>query len=204
MPDKTQLCLITPPAFVLVEYAPLLARILDATPVACVRLALAGEDADAIGRAADALREIAHSRDVPVVIERHLNFVTSHGLDGVHFQDGARNVRAARKELGADAIVGAFCGTSRHEGLNAGEAGADYASFGPLGQSLLGTGAQADRDLFAWWSEMIELPIMGEGALNADLAGSFAQVADFLGVGPEIWGTDEPLAALRLLTAQLR
>ena len=49
----------------------------------------------------------------------------------MHLTQGARGVRHARKELGADAIVGAFCGASRHEGMNAGEAGADYVSFAP-------------------------------------------------------------------------
>ena len=32
----------------------------------------------------------------------------------------------------SDAIVGAFCGTSRHDGMTAGEMGADYVSFGPV------------------------------------------------------------------------
>ncbi|HIE71875.1 MAG TPA: hypothetical protein EYP98_17775, partial [Planctomycetes bacterium] len=53
------------------------------------------------------------------------------GLDGVHLTDGSRSVRVARKELGPDAIVGAFCGTSRHDGMVAGEAGADYVALGP-------------------------------------------------------------------------
>ena len=41
---------------------------------------------------ADALREIAHARDVALVIERHVLLVERLGLDGVHLTDGARSV----------------------------------------------------------------------------------------------------------------
>jgi len=125
------------------------------------------------------------------------------GLDGVHLTDGARSVRAARKELGPDAIVGAFCDTSRHEGINAGEAGVDYVSFGPIGATGLGDGSVADQDLFDWWSQMIELPVVAEGALDADLIRSLAPVTDFFGIGDEIWKTDDPNAALADLIAAM-
>lgn len=199
--DRPQIYLITPPDFDLDIFPDRLAAVLDAQEIACIRLALAGGDEDRIGRAADAVRLVAHERDVAVVIETHLKLAERHGLDGVHLPDGARTVREARKALGADAIVGAFCGTSRHEGMNAGEAGADYVGFGPVGDTALGTGARADRDLFAWWSEMIEVPVVAEGGLTAALVADFAPVTDFLGIGAEIWSADDPAAALGGLLA---
>ncbi len=203
--DRPQIYLITPPDFDLGSFPNRLASVLDAEEIACIRLALAGGDEDRIGRAADAVRLIAHERDVAVVIETHLKLAERHGLDGVHLSDGARSVREARKALGADAIVGAFCGTSRHEGMNAGEAGADYVAFGPVGETALGTGARAERDLFAWWSEMIEVPVVAEGGLTASLAADFAPVTDFFGVGGEIWSADDPARALKeLLTVSAR
>ncbi len=117
--------------------------------------------------------------------------------------DGARSIRAARKVLGPDAIVGAFCGVTRHEGMNAGEAGADYVAFGPVGATLLGAATLADRDLFGWWSEMIEVPVVAEGGLTPALVADLAPVTDFFGIGPEIWGADDPLAALGSLLAAL-
>jgi thiamine-phosphate pyrophosphorylase len=120
----------------------------------------------------------------------------------VHLSDGARSVRAARKALGPDAIVGAFCGASRHDGMSAGEAGADYVSFGPVGATALGSGTRAERELFEWWSEMIELPVVAEGALDALTVASLAPVSDFLAFGEEIWREDDAGAALsRLLAA---
>lgn len=201
--DRPQIYLITPAEFDLDLFPQTLARVLDTVDIACIRLALASRDEDGIGRAADALRMVAHERDVALVIESHLRLVERHGLDGVHLADGARNVRAARKELGADAIVGTFCGASRHDGMNAGEAGADYVSFGPVGATALGTDLPAGRDLFAWWSEMIEVPVVAEGGLTSALVSEFRRIADFLAFGEEIWPAEDPVAALKSLLEPL-
>lgn len=201
--DRPQITLITPPAFELEVFPDRLARVLDAVDVACVRLALATKDEEMILRAGDACRLVAHERDVAIVIENHVLMVERLGLDGVHLTDGARSVRKVRKDLGADAIVGAFCGTSRHEGMSAGEAGADYAAFGTLGDTKLGKGERVEFDLFEWWSQVIEVPSIAEGALTAELVAKFGPVTDFFGVGEEIWGAEDPVAALKALMAPL-
>lgn len=199
--DLPQLYLVTPPSFDLDIFPGLLARALDTVDVACVRLDLATRDEDAIGRGADAMRELCHARDIAVVLTDHMLIAQSHGLDGVHFSDGARHVRKARADLGQDAIVGAFCGASRHEGMVAGENGADYVSFGPVGQAGLGDGTMAEAELFQWWSEMIEVPVVAEGGLSEALVRSLSPVADFLAFGEEIWSTEDPVATLRALAA---
>jgi thiamine-phosphate pyrophosphorylase len=201
--DRPQITLITPPSFDLDVFPAQLARVLDAVEVACLRLSLASREEDNLLRAGDVLRELAHARDVAVVIDQHLGLVERLGLDGVHLTDGARTVRKARKDLGAEAIVGAFCGVTRHEGISAGEAGADYVAFGAIGPSALGSGATVDFELFEWWSEMIEVPVIAEGALTPELVARFGPVTDFFAIGPEIWGSDDPLAALKALLAPL-
>lgn len=201
--DKPQVYLLTPPEFELSSFPARLAAVLDSVEVACLRISMAAEDEDRVARAADALREMAHERDVAVVIERHVSLAERLGLDGVHLTDGARSVRDTRKTLGKDAIVGSFCGASRHDGMTAGEAGADYVAFGPVGASTLGDGRRAEKDLFAWWSEMIEVPVVAEGHLDIDLVADLAGVTDFFGVGSEIWRQDDPVAALKALLAPL-
>lgn len=202
-PERPQICLITPPDVAAEGVAQRIAALLDAVDVACLRYAPASADPDAVARGADLMREIAHARDVPVVIERHILLVPRHGLDGVHLTDGARSLRAARRDLGADAIVGAFCGTTRHEGISAAEAGADYVAFGPCGESALGDGRQVADDLFGWWSEMIEVPVIAEGALDPARVGALAPFTDFFAFGPEVWAAPDPLAALRALAAAI-
>ncbi len=201
--DRPQINLITPPSFQTDLFPDQLARILDAVEIACLRLSLATKNIDDQGLAADICRDIAHQRDVPLVIDNHLLLVERHGLDGVHLTDGARSVRKARKDLGSDAIVGTFYGITRHEGMNAGEAGADYVAFGPVGVSGLGDGSQVDWDLFEWWSEVIEVPVIAEGALTPELITRFAPVTDHFAIGEEIWLAEDPLAALRALIAPL-
>jgi len=201
--DTPQLYLVTPPSFELESFAPQLARILDAQEVACLRLHMATQDEDAILRAGDALRELAHARDIPLVITDHVLMVERLGLDGVHLSDPGTGIRKLRDTMGADAIIGAHCGNLRHDGMAAGEAGADYISFGPVGETLLGDGAHAERELFEWWSELIEVPVVAEGALTPELVESLAPVTDFFAIGAEIWKEEDPLARLRALIAPL-
>ena len=202
MPDDTkdapQLYLIAPALVPASEFGSRLAAVLDAHPVACLRLPGAGDEAE-LGRMADLARDLAHTRDVAVVIDDHVQLAARHGLDGVHLTQGSRAVRFARKELGADAIVGAFCGNSRHDGMNAGEAGADYVSFGPCGTTALGRGEPVPLDLFEWWGQVIEVPVVAEGALDAALIRALWPHVDFIALGPEIWGAEDPAGALAAL-----
>lgn len=202
--DTPQLYLITPPVFDLDIFPALLARVLDAQAVACLRLTLATRDEDTILRSGDAMREIAHARDIPLVITDHLLMVERLGLDGVHLTEPAARIRKLRDEMGADAIIGAYCGQSRHDGLNAGEAGADYVSFGPVGQTALGDGRLAQLDLFEWWSSVIELPVVAEGALTVDVIEALVSMSDFFAIGEEIWSSEDPVEALSALTAPMR
>ena len=202
MSDAPQLYLMTPAGAQASALGPLLAEVMDRFPAACLRIR-AGAEEDELGRLADLAREIAHARDVAVVIDDHIKLAQRHGLDGVHLTTGAKQVRYARRELGDDAIVGAFSGASRHDGMTAGEMGADYVAFGPAGTTALGTGDRAGRDLFAWWSEMIEVPVIAEGGLTVDMVERLAPVTDFFGIGAEIWREDDPAAALKRLVAPL-
>ena len=196
--EQPQIYLITPPEPDLVTFPDQLARVLDGAEIACLRLSLATRDEDRLMRAANALRDVAHRYDVAMVIDTHVVLAERLGLDGVHLM-GPRGVRAARQELGADTIVGAFCDTSSHDGMSAGEAGADYIAFGPVTGANLGDGSLADYELFEWWSQMIELPVVAEGGLTEDTVRSLTPVTDFFGIGEEIWGHEDPLTALKAL-----
>lgn len=193
--ELPQLYLITPAEVDLMTFPDILAACLDATDIVCVRLALGTKEEDRIAKTADALREVTHAHDVALVIDTHIQLVERLGLDGVHLTDGARSVKKVRKELGDDAIVGSFCGNSRHDGMTAGELGVDYVAFGPCGQTALGDGTQAELELFEWWSTMIEVPVVAEGALTKELITRISPHTDFFGIGDEIWSAPDPLKA---------
>jgi len=130
-PSPILLYLITPPRIAEASFPGLLSELLDQVPIAAVRMELETRDEEIISRTADGIRGICHAHDVPLTIADHYRVVRRLGLDGVHLK-GTKDVRDARKELGDNAIVGTYCGTSRHAGMTAGEIGADYVSFGTL------------------------------------------------------------------------
>lgn len=197
--DEPQLYLTTPPE-VDRAFSDRLASLLDAHDIACIRLGLATRDEEVLLRTADALRAVSEPRDVAMVVTDHWKIAERAGLDGVHLSDGARQVKRARADLGQDKIVGAYCGASRHDGMLAGEVGADYVSFGPVGGPDLGR-ARAPLELFAWWSDTIEVPVVAEGGLGTAEVIGLRSVADFLVFGEEIWRADAPEKRLSELLA---
>ena len=199
--EQPQLYLLTPPVFELSTFPDQLAAVLDGHDIACLRLSLATYDEDRIARAADVCRAVAHARDVAIVVSDHTGLAERLGLDGVHLSSAKKSVRDARKALGPDAIVGSFCGASRHDGLSAGEAGADYIAFGPI-TAPVGEDGAAD-DLFQWWSDVVEVPVVAEGGLSVETVARLAPVTDFFAIGEEIWSKDDPAAALGALIAPL-
>ncbi|HEX8374791.1 MAG TPA: thiamine phosphate synthase, partial [Geminicoccaceae bacterium] len=93
--------------------------------------------------------------------------------DGVHLLEAAR-VPGARGLLGADALIGASCGRSRHDAMVAGEDGADYVTFAGDAETV--------AELCAWWAELFTLPCAADlrGTDGAGLAGMVVAGADFL------------------------
>lgn len=204
-PDQARLYLVTPPLTEVEPFLPQLNAALAAAPVACVRLNMAVQDEDQIRRAADQVREACHARDVAITLTDHYRLVAPLGLDGVHLENPRLTVREVRKALGGDMIVGGYAGASRHEGMTMAEAGADYVSFGPVGETPLGDGAVADEALFSWWAEMIETPVVAEGGVTLENAPALAAVADFLCVGAAVWDhPDGPADAVKAFAAILK
>ena len=91
-------------------------------------------------------------------------------------------------------MVGAGCGTSRHDALVLAELGADYVAFGP------DPGYQGSPDitgLVSWWQEVCEPPVVGWHRGGWDEAAALVDAgADFLGVSLLIWDAMDPEGAL--------
>lgn len=203
--SSAQIYLITPPSAELSFYKQVLSPILDSQEIACLRLGLTTQDESTISRHADALREVGHARDISVLINEHYRMVTPLGLDGVHRVDAAKSIRDIRDELPEDAIIGTHCGTSKHAGMTAGEIGADYVCFGPLSVGNLGDGNTVSLDVFEWWSDFVEVPIVAEGGITLDMTEKFAPFSDFIALGPELWEhSDDPKATLAEFVTRLK
>lgn len=206
MPD-CRLYLITPPALPdLPGFTETLARALDAGDVAALQLRLKDVPDDSVLRAAAALIPVAQARGVAVLMNDRMDLAKASGCDGVHLGQSDGDPVAARKLLGAEAMIGVTCHASRHLAMEAGEAGADYVAFGaffPTGTKE--TLHQADPELLEWWSEMFEIPCVAIGGITAANCPKLVRAgADFLAVVGAVWNHPEgPAAGVRAMNAAI-
>ena len=155
-----QLYLLTPPALPL-GFADQLAAALDAAEIAALQLRLKDVDDDALRRAVDLVRPVAHERGVALILNDRPDLAVQTGCDGAHVGADDMPAADARKLLGPRLQLGVSCYDSRDAALRAGEAGADYVAFGAFFPSTTKEArSQADTDLLAWWSELMEPPVV--------------------------------------------
>ena len=166
------------------DFAETLDAVLEAAAIACLRLPPRPGMAHLV--------RLAQGRGTAVVIEGDSDLAAVLGADGVHLAD-LKTYGAARDRLGHDAIVGVSCGRSRHDAMEAGEAGADYVAFA------------ADLELVRWWAELMLVPVVAE-LQSPDQAAEFAAAgAEFIALGGALWHDPAgALAAVRNLSMLLR
>ena len=164
------------------EWAAVVAAALDAT--AAVTLVLTPRDGAAT-LSADAARplvELAQKRECAALLVDDAPAAREIGADGVHLtwrDDIEIAYGIARGELGPRSIVGVEAGTSRHDAMTLGEAGADYVAFTSPSDGEADLDAQAD--LIAWWSELFVVPAVAFAAGSPEHTARLARIgADFI------------------------
>ena len=202
-----RLYLVTPPHLDPDIFAERLAAALDAGDVGAVQLRLKDADDDAVRRAIAVLRPVAQARDVAFLINDRPDLARETGCDGAHVGQEDMAVREARRILGPDLTLGVSCHGSRELAMDGGEAGADYVAFGAFFPS--GTKAEApveaEPEILAWWSEIMELPCVAIGGITAMNCAPLVQAgADFLAVVSAVWDHPEgPAAGVRAMNAAI-
>jgi thiamine-phosphate pyrophosphorylase len=141
---------------------------------------------------------ITRAHGVALILNGPPALAAATGCDGAHVHDPG-DAAAARRVLG-ELQLGVFCANSRDAAMRAGEAGADYVSFGPLTAD-----ADGDTELISWWADIMELPAVAECAEGGlDCAALARAGADFLAVGDAVWNDPRgPDAAVRALHAAI-
>jgi thiamine-phosphate pyrophosphorylase len=202
-----RLYLVTPPRLDPDIFAERLAAALDAGDVGAVQLRLKDADDDAVRRAIAVLRPVAQARDVAFLLNDRPDLARETGCDGAHVGQEDMAVREARRILGPDLTLGVSCHGSRELAMDGGEAGADYVAFGAFFPS--GTKAEApveaEPEILAWWSEIMELPCVAIGGITATNCAPLVQAgADFLAVVSAVWDHPEgPAAGVRAMNAAI-
>jgi thiamine-phosphate pyrophosphorylase len=198
MSEACQLYLITPPQIAdLARFADRLTAALDAGAIACIQLRMKGEDGgapadDDVLAAADALLPVARKYDAAFLINDRPGLALKAGADGVHVGQSDAPYGDARALLGDDAVIGVTCHNSKHLGLLAGEAGADYVAFGaffPTKTKI--AAATADIDILQWWAFATTTPSVAIGGITPENCAPLVRAgADFLAVSSSVWDAD--------------
>ncbi len=125
------------------------------------------------------------SEDVAAIIQGTPSLLAEVEADGLHLESGPKAVKSARKALGEGYVLGAGGLRTRHDAMEAGEAGADYVAFGALGAPIQG----AELSVISWWQLMMELPVVVFTGKEIELARHGADAgADFLAPDLELIG----------------
>ncbi|SMF32873.1 thiamine-phosphate diphosphorylase [Tistlia consotensis] len=126
---------------------------------------------------------------VAFLVEGRADLAVELGCDGVQVPANRTTVKAVRRALGADAIVGALCAATaegeglRHAAMEAGEAEADYVAF-----------PASATEALAWWAELMEVPCVAWDADPADAAALVETGAEFIALAPALWQAADPAA----------
>lgn len=151
----------------------------------------AGDVASALapGGLVSLLTPLAHKHDVALLSldEKH-----AQACDGMEVTNRA-DYDHARKLLGPDMIIGALCGTSRHDAMDLAEAGADYIAFH---QARL---KPHEEPIITWWSGLFEVPCIAADPVGPEaVAALLTQQPDFIRPPESIWASPEE--ARRIVT----
>ncbi len=198
MPHDCRLYLLTPPTLP-EKFPEILAGVLDCGDVAALQLRLTDADEDAVRRAVDAVRPVTQARGVALILNNRPDLAVQTGCDGAHV--GAADVppAEARRLLGPKLQLGVSCYNSRDRALRAGEAAADYVSFGAFFPSTTKTAeSQPGMELVSWWAELMELPVVAVGGLTPDNCTPLVRAgANFVAACAAVWRAEAPAAVVR-------
>ncbi len=203
-----RLYLITPdsPRIDTPAFADALASALDAGDVACLQLRRKEADMDALRGASERLQPICHARDVAFIVNDHPVLAAELGADGVHIGLDDGDYASARAAVGPDATIGVSCYDSRHRGIEAAEAGADYVAFGAFFPTTTKhPRTRADTQILHWWQDMVTVPCVAIGGITPENCGVLAAAgADFVAVVSAVWDHPAgPAAAVRAFNTVL-
>lgn len=181
-----------PRLFLVAPIAPM-ARIADCLAAACE----AGDVASLVlpAQFGKEIVQMAQAEGVAVLIDGDSARAAKLGADGVHIEASAEAYEEARRILGKNGIVGAWCGTSRHLAMEMAEAGADYLAFAQSPPA-------AGEPILAWSTDMLELPAVAFDPLEPEaIAALLDQRPDFIRPSDAMWTS--PDAARKMVAATM-
>jgi thiamine-phosphate pyrophosphorylase len=113
------------------------------------------------------LAELCRARGALLIINDDAELAADSGADGVHLGRDDGDPAAARRRLGAGAIIGVSCYDQWPRAVQAVEQGADYIAFGRFFPSRTKPQAvQASLDLIRRAKQQLALPVAAIGGIT--------------------------------------
>ena len=134
---------------------------------------------------------------IAVIINDNPRIAKDLHADGVHLGQEDGDFNEARKLLGKDAIIGVTCHNSKHLGMEAAEAGADYVAFGAFYPTQTKEVIHhAEIEILEWWQDIMEIPCVAIGGINIDNALPIINAgADFIAISSGVWNYEGGIKA---------
>jgi thiamine-phosphate pyrophosphorylase len=183
-----RLYLLTPP----VERPAAVTDMADAVAsadVAAVLLRLADADERSLINLVKEIAPKVQRRDVALILAGRDDIVARSGADGAHLGD-VEALKDAVSRLKPKSIAGAGGLHTRHEAMEAAEAGADYVMFGEPDAAGRRPSFDAVIDRVEWWAEVFEIPCVAYAARLEEISTLAGAGADFVAVGEAVF--DDP------------
>jgi thiamine-phosphate pyrophosphorylase len=189
-----------------VEQPAVVTEVADAmagTDVAAVLLRLAGADERSLINLVKEIAPAVQRRDVALILADRDDIVARSGADGAHLGN-LEALKEAVSRLKPKNIAGAGGLHTRHEAMEAGEAGADYVMFGEPDAAGRCPSFDAVVDRVEWWAEVFEIPCVAYAARLEEIPALAGAGADFVAVGEAVFDDPRGLrAALAEAVARL-
>ncbi|MDB5460423.1 MAG: thiamine-phosphate pyrophosphorylase, partial [Caulobacteraceae bacterium] len=166
-----RLYLITPPVIDdMPAFLVALEAALSAGDVAALQVRLKDVPDARIEGAVRAIAPIAQRHGVAVILNDRPDLAARLGCDGVHIGQEDGSVAQARKAVGPNGMIGVTCHDSRHLGMEAAEAGADYVAFGAFFLTATKETAtpRPEIEILSIWQEVMQTPCVAIGGVTAD------------------------------------
>ena len=202
-----RLYLITPSALPDLEgFAGLMRQALSGGDVAAVQLRLKDQAYEAVGQAVQVLKPMVQAAGAALILNDRPDWADALDCDGVHIGQSDASYSEARAVMGEGGVVGVTCHDSRHLGMEAAEAGADYVAFGAFYETATKeTVHRPDPSILTIWQETMQTPCVAIGGITLETArGLAAAGADFIAVCSAVWThADGPAAAVEAFNTEI-
>ena len=161
-----------------------LEKIFKTNKIAFFQLRLKKEKIENLIKIGKKIKKICKKYQVKFLINDDPVIAKKINADGCHLGQNDMNIKEARKIL-RKKIIGITCHNSKKFIRQAVKHGANYIAFKADYNSIQTNGEIID--LFQWWAEFIEIPIMGECSDNCLISKSIWDYCDFFSLEDKIW-----------------